>query len=547
MSTFTIKGRIADPHLKKIFNGEIVVKEGAILSITPTMEDYKHFILPGLVDSHIHIESTMLTPSRFSQLIVPHGTIGVVTDPHEIANVLGTRGVDYMIKDASHVPVKMFFGAPSCVPATSFETSGAILSSNEVDLLLSRDDIWFLSEMMNFPGVIFEEDEVIRKLEIARKHSKPVDGHAPGVRGNDLSKYVEGGISTDHECAKLEEAIEKIEKGMKIQIREGSAARNFEALYSLIDSHPGSVMLCTDDIHPDQLLQDGHINRLLRAGIKKGLNFFNLLLAATVVPVEHYNLPVGLLKVGDPADFIVVEDLTAFKVLETWINGVQVYNSSAGVRFSLPKIEPINQFRIEKVSLDHLSIKLPADKNSVKVIDVEDGELITSESIWTPSVTQSRIIYPNLEEDIIKLVVVNRYQPELPVVGFVRNMGLKVGAIGGTVAHDSHNIIVAGVDDDSVLKLINSLIDAKGSIATYDGSELNLLPLPVAGLMSLSDGKTVAEQYQQINDLAKKMGATLKAPFMSLAFLSLLVIPSLKLGDKGLFDVNKFQFTSLFL
>lgn len=547
MSKQIIKGRIVDLHLKNIFNGKIVFADGVIESISPIQEPQMQYILPGFIDSHIHIESTMLTPSRFSHLIVPHGTIGVVTDPHEIANVLGVKGVDFMIQDAAHTPVKIFFGAPSCVPATSFETSGAALSSSEVDELLKREDIWFLSEMMNFPGVVNNDEEVLRKLKSARKYNKPIDGHAPKVRGEDLSKYVEEGISTDHECATLEEALEKIQKGMKIQIREGSAARNFDALYSLIDSHPDSVMLCTDDIHPDELLKYGHINRLVKEGIKKGLDPFNLLRAAIVVPADHYNLPVGLLRVGDPADFIVLEDLKDFKVVETWIDGKQVYNFNEGVKFNLPKIEPVNQFRTEKVSLEQLQIKLPLDKTSVKVIDVIDGEITTKESIWSPKVNEDRAIHSDVEEDVLKLVVVNRYHLKPPSVGFVRNMGINRGAIGGSVAHDSHNIIVVGADDDSILEIINNLITSKGGIATHDGKTFNLFPLPVAGLMSIEDGETVAVQYQRINDSAKSMGSKLEAPFMTLSFLSLLVIPSLKLGDKGLFDVNKFQFTSLFL
>lgn len=547
MSKQVVRGRVVDIHTKKIFNGEILFENSVIKSITPINEPQKHFILPGFVDSHIHIESTMLTPSRFSRLIVPHGTIGVVTDPHEIANVLGVKGVEYMIQDASHVPVKIFFGAPSCVPATFFETSGAVLSSSEVDILLQRDDIWFLSEMMNFPGVINNDNEVHRKLKSARDYNKPIDGHAPGIKGEELSKYAAQGILTDHECATLEEALEKIEKGMKIQIREGSAARNFEALFSLIDSHPDSVMLCTDDIHTDELLKHGHINKLLKAGVKQELELFNLLRAATVVPVEHYNLPVGLLRVGDPADFILLEDLNDFKVLETWIDGEQVFSLDDGVKINLPKVEAINQFRTEKVSLEQLLIKLPADKDHVKVIDVVDGEITTRESIWSPKVNEERLIQSNSEEDVLKLVVINRYKPEMPSIGFVRNIGIKSGAFGGTVAHDSHNIIVVGVDDNSILEVINCLIEAKGGIVSYDDGQLNLLSLPVAGLMSLEDGQTVALQYQVLNDSVKHLGTILEEPFMTLSFLSLLVIPSLKLGDKGLFDVNKFQFTSLFV
>lgn len=547
MTSFSISGRIVDVHNRQIFAGKITVKNGLINEIKPSSTVNDFYIMPGLVDSHIHIESTMLIPSRFSQLIVPHGTIGVVTDPHEIANVLGVEGVEFMIQDAKNSLAKMFFGAPSCVPATTFETSGATISSADVEKLLSRNDVWFLSEMMNFPGVINNDAEIISKLNAANKYQKPIDGHAPGVRGDDLMKYVGSGISTDHECATLDEALEKISRGMIIQICEGSAARNFEALHSLINSHPDNVMLCTDDIHPDELLKNGHINKLLELGVSKGLDLFSLLRSATVVPVQHYNLPVGLLKEGDPADFIVLKNLTNFEVLQTWIDGKQVYNFEKGVNSSFSNVEPLNKFRSEHVTVDQLSICLPSDKTSVKVIDVEDGELITKQSVWIPKLDKSRVIYSDVDDDVIKLVAVNRYQPEKPAVGFVRNIGLKKGAIGSTVAHDSHNIIVAGVDDDSILKIVNALIEVKGGIASFDGTEINILPLPVAGLMSLETGEVVAEQYQKINNSVAQLGSTLSSPFMSLSFLSLLVIPSLKLGDKGLFDVDKFEITSLFI
>jgi adenine deaminase len=541
-----ISGHIIDLFQRRIFDGEILVEGNRIIYIKKCDVVPDQFIMPGIIDSHVHVESTMLTPSRFAHLIVPRGTVGVVTDPHEIANVVGVKGVDFMIKDSKHVPVKFFFGAPSCVPATAFETSGAVLDSKAIEALLKRDDIWFLSEMMNFPGVVFNDKEVWKKIKLAHFYNKPIDGHAPGLKGSDLRKYAGAGISTDHECAFLDEALQKIEQGMMIQIREGSAARNFESLYPLFDFHPDKLMLCTDDSHPDQLLNEGHIDRLLRLGVEKQINIFDLLRAATVNPVQHYGLPVGLLREGDSADFVVVKDLKDFKVLQTWIEGSQVYDAASGVLFDLPVVEPVNSFRTQLVDVSKLRTIIPDDKEFVKVIDVTDGELLTQSSLWKPILNESREIQPDIKQDILKLVVVNRYTSNDPMVGFVRNLGLKSGAIGGTVAHDSHNIIVAGVDDESILAVINGLIQSKGGIASYDKGYFDILPLPVGGLMSTEDGEAVALKYQQLNNKARQMGAQLKAPFMSLAFLSLLVIPSLKLGDKGLFDVDKFCFTSLF-
>lgn len=541
-----ITGHIVDLFKRRIFDGDIFIENGRIAAIEACDTVKDQFIIPGLIDSHVHVESTMLTPSRFADLIVPRGTVGVVTDPHEIANVVGVAGVDFMIADSKHVPVKFFFGAPSCVPATAFETSGAVLDSKAIELLLKRDDIWFLSEMMNFPGVVFDDKEVWQKIKLAHYYKKPIDGHAPGLKGDDLRKYAGAGITTDHECAFLDEALQKIEQGMMIQIREGSAARNFDSLYPLFGSHPDRLMLCTDDSHPDQLLNEGHIDRLLRRGIEKQINIFDLLRAATVNPVQHYGLPVGLLREGDRADFVVVKDLKNFQVLQTWIDGSQVYDAVKGVLFDLPSIQPVNSFRTDLVEISKLRTMIPSDKSFVKVIDIADGELLTKSSLWQPEVDESREVSPDVKQDILKLVVVNRYTAEEPMVGFVRNLGLKSGAIGGTVAHDSHNIIVAGVDDESILAVINGLIQAKGGIASYADGCFDLLPLPVGGLMSAEDGASVALKYQQLNDKARHLGSKLKAPFMSLAFLSLLVIPSLKLGDKGLFDVDKFSFTSLF-
>ena len=547
MTTYSIRGQIVDLHERSIFCGELFVEDGIIVRIEKKDVKEKHFILPGLVDAHVHIESSMLTPSRFAEMVVPRGTVAVVTDPHEIANVLGEAGVDYMIQDGARVPFKFFFGAPSCVPATPFESSGAIMDHTVVERLLRRDDIWFLSEMMNFPGLIHGVEDVMKKCETARLLGKPIDGHAPGLTGEGLKIYAAQGIGTDHECALLEEAEEKLSLGMKIQIREGSAARNFSALRPLFDQYADQLMLCTDDSHPDEILKRGHIDRLIKAGLGKfHIDLFDLLRAATVVPVQHYQLPVGLLREGDAADFIVIDNFEDFNIQATYINGEKVFDKEGGVLFEVGEAEIKNAFRDQSIRVEDLKVLLPQDKSAVRVIEAQDGELLTDSFLWEPLLKPDLEIHSQPDMDIIKLVVVNRYSNELPKVGFVKNMGLRKGAIGGTVAHDSHNIIVAGVDDASITHLINALIDHKGGIAVGEGSGISLLPLPVAGLMSTRRGEEVAMEYLQLTNKAHDLGSQLKAPFMTLSFLSLLVIPSLKLGDKGLFDVNRFEFVSLF-
>jgi len=546
MKNFKISGKIFDLFNERIYGGTVHIKDGVVEQIEPANDVPHRFIMPGLIDAHVHIESSMLTPSRFARMVVPHGTIGVVTDPHEIANVLGGEGVQFMINDGKKVPFKFFFGAPSCVPATAFETSGTQLDANAVQTLLESEDVFLLSEMMNFPGVIHKDPQVMEKLSAAKRLNKRIDGHAPGLTGDDLKKYVDAGVETDHECAFLHEALEKISLGMKIQIREGSAARNFKNLAPLLSQHPDKVMLCTDDSHPDEILNHGHIDKIIRLGLKMGYNLFPLLRAATINPVMHYNLPVGLLRPGDSADFIVVNSLDTFDVEQTYINGQCVFDKGKGVQFPLTPVTAINVFRKEPVSGSQLRVVMPADKNQVKVIEVEDGELLTGSGRWTPTLSGDREVNSDSLSDVLKLVVVNRYNNTPPSVGFVRNFRLKSGALASSVAHDSHNIVAVGTDDQLLEQAINGLIESGGGIIAVKQDETHLLSLPVAGLISLEEGQEVAWRYQQLNEAAREMGTKLQAPFMTLSFLSLLVIPSLKLGDRGLFDVNTFSFTSLF-
>ncbi len=498
-------------------------------------------VLPGLIDSHVHIESSMLTPFMFSTLAVKHGVVGVVTDPHEVSNVLGVEGFNFMLNDARKSFLKIFFGVPSCVPATNFETSGAILSSREIDKLLQKNDVVALSEVMNFPGVLHGDKEVLAKIELAKKYGKRIDGHAPGLIGSDLDKYIQAGITTDHEAYSYDEAVEKIRKGMLIQIREGSAAKNFETLYPLIDEYPDNVMLCTDDSHPDDL-QKGYINLLIKRGLKKGLSFVNLYKAAFFNPVKHYGLNVGQLRVGDSADFIVVDNLKDFNILQTYVNGRKVFDVKQQVPTFIPPLnDSLNKFNATELKQEDIRVETTGGK--LNIIRAFDGELIT-DVIQIP--VQPGEIKQNVVDDIIKIVVVNRYDKKAkPVVGFINGFGLKDCAIASTIAHDSHNIIAVGTDDDLLLKAINKLVELKGGIVVADKSGIDFLKLEIAGLMTTSLPDYVAEKYSQLNSRVISNGAKLKAPFMTLSFMALLVIPKLKIGDKGLFDISKFSFVDL--
>ncbi len=539
---FKIKGNLVDVYKEKIYPAEIVISENKIESINSVDEVFSGYILPGLVDSHVHVESSMLTPAGFSELAVKQGTVAVVSDPHEIANVAGLDGIQYMIESGKSVPLKFFFGAPSCVPATEFESSGARIDPEDVEKLLMRDDIYFLSEIMNYPGVITRDKNIIRKIDFARKLNKPIDGHAPGIRGDDLERYIQAGIGTDHECVSLVEAEEKISKGMKIQIREGSAAKGFDLFCNLIDRFPEDVMLCTDDIHPDDLIS-GHINKLLANGVKKGLNLFNLIRAASINPALYYNLPVGMLRAGDYADMIIVEDLVNFKVSETYIDGKKIY-SYGDVLFKINPIQFDNKFRTHQIAPNDLL--LVAETDFIRIIEVRDGELYTGSKVDKATIIDGFAV-ADTKRDICKIVVVDKYNNRKPVTGFISGFGLKDGAIAGSIAHDSHNIIAIGVNDGFICDAVNTILDMQGGIAAVSSNKNISMQLEIAGLMTSSDGKEVAAKYKDLDEFAKFLGSALSAPYMSLSFMALLVIPELKIGDRGLFDVNNFRFTSVFV
>jgi adenine deaminase len=540
--SFSVQGRIVDISGGRVFPGTVVVTDGKISAIREEEVKETVYILPGLVDAHIHIESSMLIPSEFARLAVTHGTVATVSDPHEIANVLGVEGIRFMIANGKKVPFKFYFGASSCVPATPFETAGAKIGIEEIDELLQMEEIGYLSEMMNFPGVLAEDENVMAKLALAKKFGKPVDGHAPGLRGEDARKYIQAGISTDHECFSIEEATEKANFGMHILIREGSAARNFDALAPLLETHPDQVMFCSDDRHPDDLSRR-HINDIARRAILKGYNLISVIKACTLNPKTHYNLDTGLLRQGDPADFIVIDDPGTFNVLKTFINGTLVAENGKTLISSVRE-EAVNCFNAHRIHADDLIVK-PLS-NRIRVIEALEGQLITRDLSGIPKVSEDNVI-SDTDSDILKMTVLNRYKSSPPAVAFLKNFGLKRGAIASTVAHDSHNIIAVGVKDEDIAKAVNALVDSRGGICCVDGENIYHLPLPVAGLMSVDDGFDIAAKYELIDQKARELGSKLKAPFMTLSFMALLVIPKLKLSDQGLFDGVSFKFASLFL
>jgi adenine deaminase len=535
-----LQGKIVDIKNRRIYKGEIVHENGKIVSIIEKDHDENTYILPGFIDAHIHIESSMLVPSEFMRLAIRHGTVATVSDPHEIANVLGVKGVEFMIENGKRTPFKFHFGAPSCVPATSFESAGADIDSEDIKKLLANDDVKYLAEMMNYPGVIYDDEEVIKKIAWAKHYNKPVDGHAPGLRGESLTKYINAGISTDHECFSYEEGLEKLQKGMKVLIREGSAAKNFEALVDLITEHYENMMFCSDDKHPDDLLVN-HINKLCARAVAKGIDVFKVLQVACINPVEHYNLDVGQLKVGDAADFIEVEDLINFKTLSTYINGHRLFH--LGTTFIRPiEFDILNNFKTSKKNI--LDFRLESSTQKIRVIEALEGQLVTNELVSEATIIDGNLV-SNTKKDVLKIAVVNRYQNQKPAIAFIKNFGLKEGAIASSVGHDSHNIIAVGVSDESICKAVNLIIHHKGGVCAVSNSDEKILSLPVAGIMSDRDGETVGVQYAELDKMAKQLGSMLHAPYMTLSFMALLVIPSLKLSDKGLFDVNAFKITSL--
>ncbi len=550
-----IKANLVNIRQRSIKPAHIYIENGQIVNIKYVETFFNRFALAGFIDAHVHIESSMLIPSEFARLAVVHGTVATVSDPHEVANVCGVNGVKFMIENGKKVPFKFYFGVPSCVPATKFETAGACISPTEVAQLFETENLKYLAEMMNYPGVLFKDKEVMEKLAIAKRYGKKIDGHAPALRGEQARQYISEGISTDHECFTKEEALEKLQYGMKIIIREGSAAKNFEALIDLLPAYCKNMMFCSDDKHPDNLVE-GHINELVKRAVARGIDVFKVLQVACLNPVEHYGLEVGQLGIGEPADFILVDNLQNFNVLRTYINGELVAEKGRSFIKSVPE-QPINNFNTSLKS--HQDFQVPSHQFSkIRVIEALDGQLVSNELICNAKLAVLRFANNGNDEleavsdtaqDILKIAVVNRYQDAPPALGFIKNFGLKSGAIASSVGHDSHNIIVVGVDDFSMSKATNLLIEAKGGIAVVDSTRKKeyVLPLPVAGLMSTEDGYKVAKIYANLDQQAKALGSSLTSPFMTLSFMALLVIPDLKLSDKGLFSGKEFKFVDLFV
>ncbi|MBO3700671.1 adenine deaminase [Roseivirga sp. E12] len=542
MSDMKISGQIVDVRNRRIYKGEIHVSGNRIVSIEEKEDVADQYILPGFIDSHVHVESSMLVPSEFARLAVVHGTVATVSDPHEIGNVMGVEGVEYMIENGKQVNFKFNFGAPSCVPATTFETAGAEITPEEVEYLLKKPEIKYLAEMMNWPGVLFNDQTVYEKLNIAKRLGKPIDGHAPGLRGEQAEQYIKAGISTDHECFTVDEARDKLKHGMKIAIREGSAAKNFEALVELFGETPEMLMFCSDDKHPDNLVES-HIDDLVKRTLAKGYQLFDVLQAACITPIDHYKLDVGALQAGDFADFITVGNLDDFNVQSTYINGELVAENG---KSNIPRVNNtvINQFNCDPITTSAIQVKASSDK--VNVIEALDGQLITNCLELDTLKDENGFAVSDVNQDMLKMVVVNRYNNADPAIAFIKNFNLKEGALASSVGHDSHNIIAVGVDDESIVAAINLIIEAKGGVSAVSKNKEQILPLPVAGIMSAGDGYEIAESYTKIDQMTKEMGSTLVSPFMTLSFMALLVIPNLKLSDLGLFDGKNFEFKALF-
>ncbi len=542
--SFRISGNIVDILNRKIYPGTVTVKDSKIIKIEKNENEYDTYIMPGFIDAHVHVESSMLIPSEFARMAVVHGTVSTVSDPHEIANVLGMEGIRYMINNGKKVPFKFYFGAPSCVPATVFETAGAEITASDIKELFEKDGLCYLSEMMNYPGVIYNDQMVLEKIKVAKDLDRPVDGHAPGLMGENAKKYISHGISTDHECFSLNEALEKLSLGMKIIIREGSAAKNYEALHTIIKDHSDNVMFCSDDKHPNDLVE-GQIDRIVARSVTLGYHLFDVLKCACINPVEHYGLNTGILREGDDADFIVVKDLKEFKVLKTYINGELVSENGKSL---IARVEEkvINHFNTSLKEPSDFEVSAGENTEDIRVIEALDGQLITGELHLPANIVNGKII-SDPDNDILKIAVVERYTNSKPAIAFIKNFGLVKGAIASCVAHDSHNIIAVGVSDEDICNAVNAIIDNKGGISISSDGVTDSLPLPVAGIMTNEDGYLTAEKYTALDRSAKKLGTNLRAPFMSLSFMALLVIPQLKLSDKGLFDGSKFEFTDLML
>ena len=564
---------ILDVLTDSVYPARITIEAGIFKEIVPihvteeTKIDVEGLMLPGFIDSHIHIESSMMTPAQFAKIAVRHGTTAVVCDPHEIANVCGIEGIEFMIENASTVPFNFYFAAPSCVPATAFETSGAILDSDDIEFLLQKDEIVALAEMMNFPGVIGQDSEVLRKLELARKYKKPIDGHAPLVSGKDLDKYIEQGIVTDHECSSFQEAMEKKQKGMKIMVRDGSSAKDMEALFDFSEriEHyknqdsfgiiPNEVLsrrlhspifdfIVSDDKHPNDLIR-GHLNESVKKAADLGIDIIKAIEMVTINPAAHFDLDAGSIVTGAKADFIIIDNLNDLNILKTYISGECVFDGEE-VLFDIGEVEVENSITSDEKFAEDFDVYFDGDECKVNVIECTDGDLLTKKAT-ARLITKDGIVQPDIFQDILKIAVVERYGSNTVANGFIKGFGLKKGAIASSIAHDSHNIVVVGYSSEMMAEAVNTVIENKGGIAVVSEDFEDSLSLPIAGLMSNEDAYDIAKKLDILHRMASALGCKLDSPFMTMAFMSLLVIPSIKLSDKGLFDGDSFEFMDVII
>ena len=564
----TFTAYILDVLTSSAYPARITIEDGIFKHIVPIMNsdeielDVEGLMLPGFIDSHIHIESSTLTPAQFAKVAVMHGTTSVIADPHEIANVAGIEGIEFMIENASHVPFNFYFSAPSCVPSTPFETSGAIIDSSDIEYLLKKDEIIALGEMMNFPGVINGDEEVLKKLELARKYNIPIDGHAPLVSGEELDKYMEQYIVTDHECSTFSEAIEKKQKGMKIMVRDGSSAKNMEALFDFSDRInylkqqesfgiiPNEVLerrihspifdfIVSDDKNSRDLI-NGHLNKSVKKAVDLGIDVIKAIEMVTINPASHYNLNAGALVTGARADFIIIDNIVDFNILKTYIAGECVFDGE-NVLFDAPEVKTQNRIETPKRTAEDFDVLFDGDECEVNVIKCFNGDLLTEKDTAKLCCKDGKVM-PDIFEDVLKISVVDRYGNNNISNAFIKGFGLKKGAIASSIAHDSHNIIVIGYDSKDMAEAVNTIIDNGGGIAVVSEDFSDSLSLPIAGLMTNKDAYEVANKLKLLQKMASILGCSLDAPFMTMAFMALLVIPSIKISDQGLFDVDNFEF-----
>jgi len=543
-------GNISESYIG-VKDGRIIYVGGKPIRATKNLDVGSKFILPAYIDGHVHIESSLVTPSQFALAAIPRGTCCVVADPHEIANVCGVEGIKYMIEDSARTPLKIYFMIPSCVPATNLETSGAKIGLKEIEELKGLKQILGLGEVMNFPGVIKGEEEVMAKIRACE--GMVIDGHAPGLRGEELCAYIAAGVMSDHESVTAEEAMEKISLGMWVMIREGSTAKNLSELAAIVSKGcPERVMLVTDDQHADDLLAEGHLDHVLRRAVEEGIDPVDAVRMVTVKPAEYFGLRrLGGVSPGKCADMVIVDDLKEFKAEMVFIDGRIVakegkYLGSVGrsiVKKEVEKTVHIGELLPADLKVIHRG---PEGKVETRVIEVVPDQIITNEMLCELPVENGEVL-PDLEKDIVKICVVERHRETGRIgKGFVKGFGLKEGALASTVAHDSHNIIAMGVSDDEICRAVNRLREINGGLVAVNGNEVKSeLPLPIAGLMSDRGVEFVAERMDELNKSASDLGCHLRSPFMALSFLALPVIPKLKITDLGLVDVEQMKVVDL--